>query len=396
MIRWLVLVAVLAVALPLRAAPLAEALDQVWNRDPQAIALARQEIAAQARAELAGHLTPAPGSMSIANLRGEHGQQEWEIEFSAPLWLPRQQALQRAAAERGLDDVAARRAAVRLEIAGELRELWWRMATAHADRQLAEQRVEQARALETLVMRRYRAGDLARLDANLAQDESLAAEAALNMAESALAQVAMAWRGYTGMAPPARFDPESHPLPPADRDWISTHPRLLALAATASGARARLEAVRATRRAPPELALWAARERGERDEPFSNALGVKLKIPFASGTRQRLADAEALADADGAEAELARLTRLLRDEARAARQALAAALRQEELAAARQRFTDDTQALTAQAFALGERELASLLRARGAAFDAAAMRERQRIAIGAAQSRVLQVEGVLP
>jgi len=154
--------------------------------------------------------------------------------------------------------------------------------------------------------------------------------------------------------------------------------------------------VRATRRAPPELALWAARNRGERNEPFDNALGVKLKIPFASEARQRLADAEALADADGADAQLARLSQWLRGEAEAARQAWVAAQRQDELAVERQRFTRNTLALTEQAFALGERDLATMLRARAAAFDAEAARERQRIAIGAAQSHVLQVEGVLP
>lgn len=373
---------------------LADALERAWARHPQAAALDAHAAAARARGELAAGLLPAAPAVSLGGLRGEHGKQEWEVELVAPLWLPGQQAARARAAEHALTAVAARRDALRLELAGELRALWWDIAAARAGHALATRRVANARALEAEVTRRYRAGDLSRMDANVARGESLRAEAALRDAEAALSRVELAWRAVTDQPPPPRLDEETA-CGSATAD-AAAHPRLRALAADALSARAELDAARATRREPPELAVRVVRERGDAREPFGNELGVKLKIPFASAPRRRLADAEASAVARGADAEQALAVSRLDIDVASARSALDAAQAQSDLARTRALLAAETLALAERGFALGELDLAALLRARATADDAQAASATHQVERAAACSRLLQVLGVMP
>lgn len=395
--RTLVLIAGLLLALPSRAQNLAAAVEQAWTRHPQAAAIAARAAEAQARAEVAAGTTPGPASMSLSNLNDRlnrnHGKQEWEVELAAPLWLPGQKAARAAEAESAVEEVAARRASLRLQIAGEVREAWWAVAGARNARDLAGRRSATARALEADVMRRFKAGDLARVDANLARNERLAAEAELLEAEAALRQVEQTYRGLTGdAAPPALAAENAIPL----RERQEDHAQLVALAAAAQLARARLKVTNETRRDAPELALRVVRERGELGESYANTVGVKLTIPFTSGARVRQESAAARADASQADAELALARQKVELDAERARLDLDIALRQLGMAEERRALTADNLRLAEKSFSLGESDLTALLRARGNAFEAEAFSDRQQVARAAAQSRLKQALGVLP
>ena len=395
--KTLVLVVGLLIALPARAQNLAAAVEQAWSRHPQAAAIVAREAEAQARVEVAAGITPGPASMSLSNLNDRlnrnHGKQEWEVELAAPLWLPGQKAAREAEAKSALAEVAARRASLRLQIAGEVREAWWAVASARNARDLAGRRNATARALEADVLRRFEAGDLARVDANLAQNERLAAEAELLEAEAALRQVEQAYRGLTGDAAPAALAAENAiPL----RERQEDHAQLVALAAAAQLARARLKVTEDTRRDAPELALRMVRERGELGEPYANTVGVKLTIPFSSGARVRQESAAARAEASQADAELALARQKIELDAERARLDLDVALRQLGMAEERRALTADNLRLAEKSFSLGESDLTALLRARGNAFEAEAFSNRQQVARAAAQSRLNQALGVLP
>ena len=395
--KTLVLVVGLLIALPARAQNLAAAVEQAWSRHPQAAAIVAREAEAQARVEVAAGITPGPASMSLSNLNDRlnrnHGKQEWEVELAAPLWLPGQKAAREAEAKSALAEVAARRASLRLQIAGEVREAWWTVAGARNARDLAGRRNATARALEADVLRRFEAGDLARVDANLAQNERLAAEAELLEAEAALRQVEQAYRGLTGDAAPAALAAENAiPL----RERQEDHAQLVALAAAAQLARARLKVTEDTRRDAPELALRMVRERGELGEPYANTVGVKLTIPFSSGARVRQESAAARAEASQADAELALARQKIELDAERARLDLDVALRQLGMAEERRALTADNLRLAEKSFSLGESDLTALLRARGNAFEAEAFSNRQQVARAAAESRLNQALGVLP
>lgn len=381
---------------------LAQALEQAWRLHPQAAALEGREAEARAAQEVAAGLTPEPGSLSIGSrndrLNRNRGMQEYEVELAAPLWLPGQKAAREAEAASRVDAVAASRAALRAELAGELREAWWALAAARNARLLAARRLDTARALEADVRRRYKVGELSRIDANLAQSEVHAAGAELIETEATLLQADQALRTLTGTAAPQDMAEETPPRPTqaGAQATPEAHPLLAAAAATARSARARLTVADESRRAAPELALRMVRERGDFAEPYANTVGIQLKIPFSSQALVRREGSAAQAEADQSDAEMLRAQTRVRLETERAGRALDAAERQLAMAQERLALSAENLRLSEKAFSLGESDLATLLRIRAAAFDAEAFLDRQRVARAAAISRLNQALGVLP
>ncbi|WP_310449530.1 TolC family protein [Sulfuritalea sp.] len=381
---------------------LAQALEQAWRLHPQAAALQGREAEARAAQDVAAGLTPEPGSLSIGSrsdrLYRNRGMQEYEVELAAPLWLPGQKAAREAEAASRVDAITARRAALRAELAGELRDAWWTLAAARNAKLLAARRLDTARALEADVSRRYKVGELSRIDANLAQSEVHAAGAELIETEATLLQADQALRTLTGTAAPQDMAEEA-PKRLAQAGALATpeaHPLLAAAAAAARSARARVTVADESRRAAPELALRMVRERGDFAEPYANTVGIQLKIPFSSSAQVRREGSAAQAEADQADAEMLRAQTRVRLETERAQRALDAAERQLAMAQERLALSAENLRLSEKAFSLGESDLATLLRIRAAAFDAEAFLDRQRVARAAAISRLNQALGVLP
>lgn len=397
--------ALAAFAADLAPPALAPVLEQAWRLHPEAAALDARDAELRAEREVAASLLPEPPSLSLGSrndrANANAGKQEWEVELAAPLWLPGQQAAREAEAARRTDAAAARRAALRLELAGELREVWWALADARNAHALAQRRADTARALDGDVARRYRAGELSRIDTNLAQAETRAAQAESIEAEAALLQAEQAYRALTGAAAPAVLAEEAPAPRPGGAGAAATsdaadHPLLAAAAADAAAARARVRLAAESTRAAPELAVRAVRERGVFNEPYANTIGIRLKIPFSAPAQVRRETSAAQAEADRADAEMQRARTRVGLDAERARRALAAAQRQLAMAQERLELSAETLRLSEKAFALGESDLATLLRIRAAAFDTEAFLDRQRVARAAAISRLNQAQGVLP
>lgn len=382
---------------------LALALEQAWRLHPEAAATEAREAEARANRDMAAGLTPEPGSVSIGSRNDRFnrnvGMQEYEVELAAPLWLPGQKAAREAAADSRIDDASARRAALRVELAGELREAWWAVATARNAGALAARRLDTARALEVDVRRLYAVGELSLIDANLARGEVHAANAELIETKAALLQAELALRTLTGTAAPTDMVEEtlaSRGIQDAALAAPETHPVLAAAAAAARSARANVTVADESRRAAPELALRVVRERGHFPEPYSNTIGIQLKIPFSSGAQVRREVSAAQAEANQAEAEMLRTQTRVQLETDHARRALDSTEQQLILARERVVLSTENRGLSERAFSLGETDLATLLRIRAAAFDAEAFLGRQRVARAAAISRLNQALGVLP
>lgn len=378
------------------AASLREAVEQAWQRHPEAAARPARLAQVDAEGEAARALNPRPASLSVSTLNdrlnADRGTQEWEVELGVPLWLPGQQAARVARAESLATQVRARQAALRLALAGEVRQAWWQLASARQARGVAARRFETAQALQAQVERRYKTGDLARVDANLARVETAAAEAEWRDAEVALLSAQLALETLTAAPAPAVLDEE----PPVAETAMEAHPALAAAAAESRLARATLRLAEATRREAPEVALRVVRERGGFAEPYANTVGLKLTVPFSSGPRVRSAAAGAQAEADRADAEMASAERRQRLALEHTRRELMAAERQLETASERRAAAADSLQLAERSFALGETDLVRLLRHRAAAFEAEAFLQRQRVAVSAARSGLNQALGVLP
>lgn len=385
------------------AAGLASALEQAWRLHPMAAGLDARDAEAGAARDIANGLTPEPGSITLGNrndrLNRNLGKQEYEIELATPLWLPGQKAAREAEAESQIDEATARRAALRLQIAGELRETWWSLAAARNAKILAELRLQTASTLAKDVDRRYRVGELSRIDANLAQTEVHAAESELIETEATLLQAEQSLRAVTGAPAPADMHEEAPAAvqkPDELQNLSAQHPLLVAAAAAARSARAKLKVAGESRRASPELALRVIRERGDFADPFANNIAIALKIPFSSGARVRHESSGAQADADQADAEMLRTQTRVQFDTERAQRAVLASQRQLVMARERRALAAENLRLSEKAFALGESDLATLLRIRAAAYDADAFFYQQSVARAAAISTLNQAFGVLP
>ncbi len=424
--RTIVMTAGWLLAAASQAQTLGSALAQAWSRHPQATALTAREAQALAGVDVAAGLTPSPPSLSLSNendrLQANGGKNAWELELAVPLWLPGQRAAHARASSSAVAEVEAKRAALRLQLAGELREAWWALAATRQAVDLAERRQAAARALEADVTRRFKAGELARVDANLAQNERLASEAEGLEAHAALRQAEQNYRLLTGETAPAELREERLALPVAaagtDRQantelpppsqrgapdnqgqgpsTLPLHPQLAAAQAAAQAAQARLQVAQQTRRNAPELAVKWVRDRSDFQAPYANAVGIKLTVPLSSGAHVRQETAGAQADAAQADAELALTQQRLSLGAARARFDVDVARQQMEKAQTRQALTADTRSLAEKSFALGESDLSTLLRARAAALEADAVFNRQQTAGFAGVSRLNQSLGVLP
>lgn len=387
----------LLIGLPVQAQTVGQALELAWSRTPLATAAKHGQSAAQARTDMASGLTPGPASLSLSTLDDQlganRGKREWELEVETPLWLPGQRNAAQAEAQAAQKEFDAQQRALRLQLAGEVREAWWAVAEARSNYALAETRHQVAQALSQDVERRVRAGELARLDFNLAQVEQLSSQSEQDDAKSALQQAEQNFLLLTGEAPPQELPPE--PLTGAE-SVAAAHPQVQAAAAGKDLAEAKLALVQKSLRDAPTLAFRMVRDRADFADTYADAFGVKLTIPFSFGARVRQ-------DLDGNRAQLAqaqteydqalRRTHLAKE---TGQRLLQASQRQLELAARRAALTQDNLTLLEKSFALGESDLPALLKARAAHFDAQALLQRQQINAHAVVSRINQSLGVLP
>lgn len=379
---------------------LAQALTLAWARTPTAQALPHRLARADELARAAAAWTPGPPALAVSSVNdrlnaraGRHGRQEWEIELSTPLWLPGQRDAQQAQARSGETQRQAEATLQRFELAGQLREAWWQLASTHEALAAAARRTESAASLLADVERRWRAGELARTDANAARAEAQAAQIEQLQAEREQRHAQAAWRALTGAAAPALTPAEqSASALPAD----DAHPRLAAGRAAVEAAQAQLRLAERSRSEAPELALRWTRERGERSDPYASSMGVQLRIPLSSPPRAGAERAAARAELAEAQAQWQWLREQLEQEALAARRDLDTAAQGEALARSRAALAADTLQLLQKSFALGESDLPTLLRARAEALAAQADVARQNLARGAAISKLNQALGVLP
>lgn len=384
--------------------PLAEALNQAWLRDPQAAAL--QDSLAQTRAALeqAASLTPGPVAASVSQLNDRLqqnlGRREWELELATPLWWPGQRQAQLDLARLSAEELDTRTQARRFQLAGELREAWWALAHARQAQALAEQRLASARSLAELVQRRYRTGDLARLDANAAELEQLAAESEFADSQAATVQAEQRFAGLAAMAAPAVLAAEGHrpsgEQRPAPALEPAEHPLLQALQSSVALARGRLALLDAAHPNAPELALRWTQQRADAFSRPDQALGLKLTIPLGDAPQRRQDSAAARAALAQADAELTQGRLQVQQARQQADDEHALAERQAKAAGRRLQLARDSLQLTEKAFALGEIDLASLLRARATAHEAQAASARQELALQTALSRQLQAQGLWP
>lgn len=395
-----IVAAIFALVSPIGAAQgtptaLKAAVDAAWQRSPQARTLEakRDEALAghtAARSWIAG--SPSVGlSQRTDRWTERNGARETEVALSAPIWLPGQMTARQAQAQATTEDLEAQIANARLTLAGEVRDRLWAVAAARETLTEAKNRQQYLDATAEEVMRRVKAGDLARTDGMLAQQEALAAKASLVDAQVKLHEALARYTTLTGLSEVPALEPE--PIAPAARD---PHPRAFAARTSLQQAQKALNVVNKTRSEPPTIGVAMRRERDDPASPYASSVTFAIEIPIGTAARNRPLETAARTQIETASAEAAQTEVMLQADIELARQQLAGTQQALEAAASRTLLAREHAQLIEKAFRLGERGLNEHLRAQSVLHEAEVAERQQRVALGLAHARLNQALGVTP
>jgi outer membrane protein, heavy metal efflux system len=374
------------------------AFEAAWRRAVQARESNAQAQRARAEQTAASSLWAAPPAVELNHLNdrlhSNAGRRETEVGLVWPLWLPGQRDARAATAdaESKLADAATQ--AARLRVAGQVREAAWKLSAAQAE---AASVAAQARYLQGIaddVQRRVKAGDLARADALAAHAEFLEAKSAQSEVDQRLQAARAQWQTLTGLA----ALPQVTPSPAASLSDMPTeeHPELRLAAQAVERARRRLDSVNLSRRDPPELSVKYREESPGFGEAPQRGIGIGLRIPFGTDSRNAPLQAAAMGELDVAEATERRLREQQEADLVLARSALQRAAQQLDSTRHRATLLRERAQLIDASFKAGETSLPELLRAANAAAQADTALARQQAALDLVHAQLQQALGLLP
>lgn len=376
---------------------LSQAVDLAYARAPaNATVAGLRRQAAALRQRSGAWLGGAPsvyGSYRSDRPYNDAGAVESEVGLELPLpnWGQRNAA--RTLAQAAATVPAARAQALRLEVAGLVREAFWAVRLADNRQRFARENVDAAGQLFQSVQKRVEKGDLARADLLLAHADLLKKQGQLSQAQAARRQALSTWHSLTGtdrlpvnareqMAPGATISPQQ--------------PLLLAARSRVAKETANLDYVRAEGAANPTLSFGIHRERSDRLQAYANSALVTLTVPFATGTyaapgmaQANLARAEAQTAYDRTHRELVLALREAQTQLAADRQRL-------KLAREQARLANGYLVMNRKAFAAGEIDLFTLLRIQSDTQTARLDAAQRAIVLRRDTARYNQALGVLP
>lgn len=391
-------------ALAQPAPSLREALDAAWVLAVSQRALPQRIAELDARMRATNTWAAGPPSVQLAHrtdmLTGNGGLRELEAEVAVPLWDKRLRNASRSQIDADRAALERQHVALKLKLAGEVRELVAQAALARTEQTLAMRKIADAKALAQDVERRVRAGDVARVDSLQAQSIVQQANVSLLQVQAAISRVRSQWQALTGLTTVADLASEVAPplsaLTSSLEAALADHPSIAAAQAQTRAVRSRLQLAEADRRDPIELSVGSSVSQGVFGASTETSLRVALKIPLGGDIRNVPRIAAARAELDVAQADGDAVTRQIQAELAIARADVLAARANEEALQERAKFSAEVQALFAKSYQLGESDLPTRLRAGNERFEADLALGRARVETQRAMSRLQQSLGQLP
>ncbi len=372
-----------------------EAFSTAWARHPQAQSAQARAEEAEAKQVAAARLMPSPPTLGMSHLSdarfADVGRRSLEAEVSIPLWNvnARQAGIGLASLEASLS--GSQISLTKLKFAGDFREVVWSYALAQADAEISNGKLEAAKTLAKDVKLRVQAGDLAPVDASLAESVVAAAEAVVAQSQEQELRAALALEVIAG-----RLNIAAQEEPDAPATNIEEHPVYRAALLTRDVARARVSNARATQRTGPTATVTLSRERPDRSSAPEKALRFGLAFPLGSEAESGTRIATAQAELIEADADLARMRTVLSLEIALARRAMILATETVRSTAIRARFANEVRTQYAKSFQLGESDLPTQSRVEADWYEAQRSADRAKIEASRARSRLNQALGLLP
>lgn len=370
-------------------------VEQAWQRSSSGRSQSSREAEAEANRELSSSWLagqPVLGLSQRSDRWGsDRGLSESEVSVATAVWMPGQRAARRTLAEQASREVHAQTRKSRLDVAGEVRARLWDAAAAQAQLEEKQDHLHHTEEMADEVRRRVAVGDLARVDALLAEQEVLAGRVAVEQAKAEAQQSSSRLKMLTAYAGPL-------PLAPEHLAFVvdANNPRLQAARASEQRAQAALGLAKASRNAPPIVTLSMRRERDIAMAAPERSFGLAVQIPIGGAGRNRPMEAQAQIQLAVAAAEAEQIEAASAADVEAARNTLDNATAALHSARARVAAMTEHHRLIEQAFKLGERGLADLLRSTALAHEAKVAERQQEIALARAHAQLNQASGILP
>ncbi len=381
---------------PVHAASLSAMLDRAWDIHPQSQTLMTKRAESDAQGIAANSWLPGSPAITLGHrsdqFNNDVGKREWEAGIALPVWLPGQRDARQRQAQVSKTGLEANISALRLKLAGELREAVWLVRQAQLQVQLDQARTTTAKKLADDVAKRVNAGELAKTDLNLAQNEWRAAQSALLRSSNQFLQAQQSYATLTGTNELPSDTAETALSKPLQDD----HPLLEEARQNIEIAQAQVHVANQSRRDNPELALSTRSERGSLNDPYASTVALSLRLPFATDARNTPLISAAQTALTFAQSEYNRTRLILEYQRQLAEQSLLATDQLLELAQQQRLAAQENLELTQKSFNLGESDLFTLLRTRAAAFEADQSYNQQDIARALARARLNQAQGALP
>ena len=369
--------------------------EHAWDQSSVAIGLKSQQFESEAALAAANSWVAGSPTVELSHRfdqssgAADVGFKESEVLLSSPVWWPAQKSARHALAVFAAEELNAQTLQFRLELASQIREVYWHVAIAQEEVRELDEHVQHLVDIAADVQRRVQVGDLARSDELLANQEAQHAKAQLASSKIELQKRKTDYQNLVGLPAPTMFLVEALALPTTD------HPRLVMIRSSLSKAQAALDLANQSRSSAPSIGI-SLREESTRISASNQALGVHLQIPIGTDVQSKPLQTEAQTRVSTVQAELNRVEAAIKNEVETAKYQLE--MEQEALSQATERAASASEhlELIQKAFQLGEKGLIDLLRAQLIRHEASNSKVIQQLKVNWAISKLNQTIGVLP
>jgi len=373
-----------------------EVLQQVVAIHPQQSLLTAHQQMVQARRTMANSWLPQAPSVGFSHqndaLLSNRDEREWQAQVQIPIWLPGQRQARNEVASLADNSLSQDRAGLQQLAADLLRNAVWDIAMRRNDVSLMENRLHSLRSIAEDVQKRFKAGEVARLDVMQAEQETLQAERQVVTANAELMHAQFRYQQLTGLSEmPAKLEESL-----STRENYEDSPYWQAAQARLKLAEGQRDLTAIEQRQNPQLTLSTRTIQGGFDYAYNSSMGVAINIPLQSEVHRAPLLANAEQNIGDARSQLESLRRQLDNNLHEAEHNLHVSRQELTLIQQQQAIAIENARLARKAYRLGELDLNQLLRLQLLAFEAERSLSSQQLQVQWNIAKYNQAVGVLP
>lgn len=373
-----------------------EVLQQVVAIHPQQSLLAAHQQMVQARRTMANSWLPQAPSVGFSHqndaLMSNRDEREWQAQVQIPIWLPGQRQARSQVASLADDSLSQDRAGLQQLAADLLRNAVWDIAMRRNDVGLADARRNTMRSLSEDVQKRFKAGEVAKLEVMQVDQETLQAERLRVTAHAELMHAQFRYQQLTGLNEiPAKLEESL-----STREDYADSPYWQAAQAKVKLAEGQRDLTMIEQRQNPQLTLSTRTIQGGFDYAYNSSMGVAINIPLQSEVQRAPLLANAEQNIGDARTQLETLRRQLENNLHEAEHNLHVSRQELTLIQQQQAIATENASLARKAYRLGELDLNQLLRLQLLAFEAERSLSSQQLQVQWNIAKYNQAVGVLP